>query len=211
MQSRELVKLYYRIGEVSEIVGVQPHVLRYWETEFRSIRPQKSSKGQRVYSRRDVEKLLRVKDLLRNQGFTIAGARKRLSDPADAVAPPATPSLAPASVAPAVSLVAVTSAGASGAAPPAAKAPPAAATPVPCALAAVSAPRSLVIATPTVAVEESFAARALAQGTAERSTTRGAAERGAKDMRRALLGLRQDLMRMLGEIDATRARERGEH
>src|SRR5689334_19290266 len=82
MQSRELVKLYYRIGEVSEIVGVQPHVLRYWETEFRSIRPQKSSKGQRVYSRRDVEKLLRVKDLLKNQGFTIAGARKRLSEPA---------------------------------------------------------------------------------------------------------------------------------
>ena len=79
MQSRELVKLYYRIGEVSEIVGVQPHVLRYWETEFRSIRPQKSSKGQRVYSRRDVEKLLRVKDLLRNQGFTIAGARRHLS------------------------------------------------------------------------------------------------------------------------------------
>lgn len=81
MHSRELVKLYYRIGEVSDIVGVQPHVLRYWETEFRSIRPQKSSKGQRVYSRRDVEKLLRVKDLLKNQGFTIAGARKRLSEP----------------------------------------------------------------------------------------------------------------------------------
>ena len=93
MQSRELVKLYYRIGEVSDIVGVQPHVLRYWETEFRSIRPQKSSKGQRVYSRRDVEKLLRVKDLLKNQGFTIAGARKRLSEPSAAApveaAPPA--------------------------------------------------------------------------------------------------------------------------
>ena len=81
--SRELVKLYYRIGEVAQIVGVQPHVLRYWETEFRSIRPQKSSKGQRVYSRRDVEKLLRVKDLLRNQGFTIAGARKKLREPSD--------------------------------------------------------------------------------------------------------------------------------
>jgi DNA-binding transcriptional MerR regulator len=81
MPQRDLVKLYYRIGEVSDIVGVQPHVLRYWETEFRSIRPQKSSKGQRVYSRRDVEKLLKVKDLLKNQGFTIAGARKRLSEP----------------------------------------------------------------------------------------------------------------------------------
>jgi DNA-binding transcriptional MerR regulator len=87
MLSRELVKLYYRIGEVSDIVGVQPHVLRYWETEFRSIRPQKSSKGQRVYSRRDVEKLLRVKDLLKNQGFTIAGARKRLGEPSLAAAP----------------------------------------------------------------------------------------------------------------------------
>lgn len=78
---RELVKLYYRIGEVSQIVGVQPHVLRYWESEFKTIRPQKSSKGQRVYSRKDVEKLLRVKELLRNQGFTIAGAKKRLREP----------------------------------------------------------------------------------------------------------------------------------
>ena len=74
------VKLYYRIGEVSEIVGVEPHVLRYWETEFRSIRPQKSRKGQRIYSRRDVDKLLTVKDLLYIHGFTIAGARKRLRE-----------------------------------------------------------------------------------------------------------------------------------
>jgi len=74
------VKLFYRIGEVSQIVGVEPHVLRYWETEFRSIRPQKSHKGQRIYSRRDVEKLLRVKDLLYTHGFTIAGARKRLRE-----------------------------------------------------------------------------------------------------------------------------------
>lgn len=74
------VKLYYRIGEVSEIVGVEPHVLRYWETEFRSIRPQKSRKGQRIYSRRDVDRLLKVKDLLYSHGFTIAGARKRLRE-----------------------------------------------------------------------------------------------------------------------------------
>jgi len=74
------VKLYYRIGEVSDLVGVEPHVLRYWETEFRSIRPQKSRKGQRIYSRRDVEKLLKVKDLLYTHGFTIAGARKRLRE-----------------------------------------------------------------------------------------------------------------------------------
>jgi DNA-binding transcriptional MerR regulator len=74
------VKLYYRIGEVAEIVGVEPHVLRYWETEFRSIRPQKSRKGQRIYSRRDVERLLKVKDLLYTHGFTIAGARKKLRE-----------------------------------------------------------------------------------------------------------------------------------
>ena len=72
------VKLYYRIGEVAELVGVEPHVLRYWETEFRSIRPQKSTKGQRIYSRRDVERLLKVKELLYTERFTIAGAKKRL-------------------------------------------------------------------------------------------------------------------------------------
>ena len=74
------VKLYYRIGEVSEIVGVEPHVLRYWETEFRSIRPQKSRKGQRIYSRKDVEKLISVKDLLYTHGVTIAVARKKLRE-----------------------------------------------------------------------------------------------------------------------------------
>ena len=72
------LKLYYRIGQVAQIVGVEPHVLRYWETEFRSIRPQKSRSGQRVYSRKDVDRLLRVRDLLYTQGFTIAGARKKL-------------------------------------------------------------------------------------------------------------------------------------
>lgn len=74
------VKLYYRIGEVAELVGVERHTLRYWESEFGSIRPQKSRRGQRIYSRRDVQKLLKVKDLLHNQGFTIAGARKRMRE-----------------------------------------------------------------------------------------------------------------------------------
>jgi len=73
-------KLYYRIGEVASIVGVEPHVLRYWETEFRSIRPQKSAKGQRVYSRRDVETLLKVKELLYAHRFTIAGAKRKLRE-----------------------------------------------------------------------------------------------------------------------------------
>ncbi len=87
---RELpVKLYYRIGEVAEIVGVEPHVLRYWESEFRSIRPQKSRKGQRIYSRRDVEKLLKVRDLLYTHGFTIAGARKRMREAGEEPAPKA--------------------------------------------------------------------------------------------------------------------------
>jgi DNA-binding transcriptional MerR regulator len=84
------VKLYYRIGEVAELVGVEPHVLRYWESEFPTVRPQKSRSGQRVYSRRDVEKLLRVKDLLYAQRFTIAGARQRLRGaPSEAAAGPA--------------------------------------------------------------------------------------------------------------------------
>jgi DNA-binding transcriptional MerR regulator len=80
-------KLYFRIGEVASLVGVEPHVLRYWEREFRSIRPTKSAKGQRVYSRRDVENLMRVRDLLYADGFTIAGAKKKLqrsgSEPGD--------------------------------------------------------------------------------------------------------------------------------
>src|ERR1700704_2766867 len=74
-------KLFFRIGEVASLVGVEPHVLRYWEREFRSIRPTKSAKGQRVYSRKDVENLLRVRDLLYRDGFTIAGAKKRLQRP----------------------------------------------------------------------------------------------------------------------------------
>jgi DNA-binding transcriptional MerR regulator len=85
------VKLYYRIGEVSQIVGVEPHVLRYWETEFRSIRPQKSRKGQRIYSRRDVDKLLKVRDLLYTHGFTIAGARKRLREGGEETEPTPAP------------------------------------------------------------------------------------------------------------------------
>ncbi len=81
------VKLYYRIGEVADLVGVERHTLRYWESEFGSIRPQKSRRGQRIYSRRDVQKLLKVKDLLHNQGFTIAGARKRMREAGDEPSP----------------------------------------------------------------------------------------------------------------------------
>lgn len=73
-------KLYFRIGEVSDLVGVKPYVLRYWESEFPDIKPSKSKSGQRLYKRRDVELLLRIKGLLYDERFTINGARKRLKD-----------------------------------------------------------------------------------------------------------------------------------
>ena len=85
-------KLFFRIGEVAGLVGVEPHVLRYWEREFRSIRPTKSAKGQRVYSRKDVENLLRVRDLLYRDGFTIAGAKKKLQRGSDLTDETAAPS-----------------------------------------------------------------------------------------------------------------------
>jgi DNA-binding transcriptional MerR regulator len=72
--------MYYRIGEAAQLVGAKPHVLRYWESEFRAIRPTKSSKGQRVYSRRDIEVLRRIRSLLKEQGYTIEGARKKLRE-----------------------------------------------------------------------------------------------------------------------------------
>ena len=72
-------KLYFKIGEVCEIVGVQAHVLRYWETEFPMLTPQKNRAGQRTYRRRDVEMALRVKELLYEEQYTIAGAKKRLA------------------------------------------------------------------------------------------------------------------------------------
>src|SRR5207237_7239244 len=71
-------KLFFKIGEVCELVGVQAHVLRYWETEFSMLSPQKNKSGQRSYRRRDVEIALRIKQLLYNEMFTIAGARKKL-------------------------------------------------------------------------------------------------------------------------------------
>jgi len=71
-------KLFFKIGEVCDIVGVQAHVLRYWETEFTTLQPQKNRSGQRNYRRRDVEIVLRIKRLLYDEGFTIAGARAQL-------------------------------------------------------------------------------------------------------------------------------------
>lgn len=71
-------KLYFRIGEVARLLDVETYVLRFWETEFPQLKPSKSSTGQRMYRRREVELAVRVKDLLYNQGFTIAGARQHL-------------------------------------------------------------------------------------------------------------------------------------
>lgn len=71
-------KLFFRIGEVSQLVGVKEYVLRYWESEFPGLSPRKSSTGQRMFRRKDVELLLRIKHLLYDQKFTIEGARKAL-------------------------------------------------------------------------------------------------------------------------------------
>jgi len=73
-------KRYYRIGEVSKITAIKPYVLRYWESEFRWMAPQKSRSKQRLYRRRDIDMILLIKRLLYEQRFTIAGARKQLRD-----------------------------------------------------------------------------------------------------------------------------------
>ena len=71
-------KLFFKIGEVCEITDTQPYVLRYWESEFPALAPAKNSSGQRIYRRRDIETVLRIQQLLYEEGFTIAGAKKRL-------------------------------------------------------------------------------------------------------------------------------------
>jgi DNA-binding transcriptional MerR regulator len=73
-------KLYYRIGEVSRITGLKPHVLRYWESEFRVIKPHKGGSLQRLYRRKDLDLILKIKKLLYEEGFTIAGAKKKIRD-----------------------------------------------------------------------------------------------------------------------------------
>lgn len=73
-------RLYYRIGEVSRITGLKPHVLRYWESEFRMIKPYKSGSLQRLYRKKDLELILKIKRLLYEEGFTIAGAKKKIRD-----------------------------------------------------------------------------------------------------------------------------------
>jgi len=72
-------KLFFRIGEVCKIVDIEPFVLRFWETEFPNLAPEKLKSGHRVYKRKDIEMVLRIKELLYERGYTIAGARKQLA------------------------------------------------------------------------------------------------------------------------------------
>ncbi len=80
MRSIPTGRLYYSISEVSDMIGVKPHVLRYWETQFKMLRPKKGRGGARMYRKRDVEILFEVKQLLYDHKFTIAGARRKLLD-----------------------------------------------------------------------------------------------------------------------------------
>jgi len=71
-------KLYYKIGEVSKITGVEPYILRYWEQEFKLLKPIRTKTNQRLYQKRDIESILKIKKMLYEERFTIAGAKKRL-------------------------------------------------------------------------------------------------------------------------------------
>ena len=73
-------RLYYKIGEVAQITKTEPYVLRYWETEFPFLKPTKNKSGQRLYRKKDVETILRIKELLYHEGYTIIGAQKKLSE-----------------------------------------------------------------------------------------------------------------------------------
>lgn len=73
-------KLYFKIGEVSEITGMEPYVLRYWESEFKTIKPSRTQSNQRIYRRKDVETILDIKRMLYEEKLTIAGARRKLQD-----------------------------------------------------------------------------------------------------------------------------------
>jgi DNA-binding transcriptional MerR regulator len=78
METKIPEKAYFRIGEVSKIVNVEPYVIRYWETEFRTVSPVRTKTAQRLYRKRDVQELLKIKNLLYSQRFTIDGAKKQL-------------------------------------------------------------------------------------------------------------------------------------
>ncbi|MBI3092222.1 MAG: MerR family transcriptional regulator [Candidatus Tectomicrobia bacterium] len=72
-------KMFFKIGEVADITGIKPHVLRYWESEFKLLKPAKNKSGQRIYRRRDVEVVQQIKQLLYEESYTIAGAKKKIA------------------------------------------------------------------------------------------------------------------------------------
>ena len=80
LKDLSIPKLYYSISEVSRLTGLEPYVLRYWETEFEELRPQKNRAGNRIYSNKDIKFILRIKELLREQRYTIEGAKHILKD-----------------------------------------------------------------------------------------------------------------------------------
>ncbi|HEV8376974.1 MAG TPA: MerR family transcriptional regulator [Candidatus Polarisedimenticolia bacterium] len=88
MASQFPKKTFYKIGEVCSLTDTQPYVLRFWESEFPQLAPNKSRTGQRIYRPRDVEMILEIKKLLYEEGFTIAGARKKLGMDSEMVRPP---------------------------------------------------------------------------------------------------------------------------
>ncbi len=83
LESKIPDKLYFKIGEVSELLGLPTHVLRFWETEFKRIKPKRTSSGQRLYRKKDVAFIFKVKHLLYEKGFTISGARQHLRSKLD--------------------------------------------------------------------------------------------------------------------------------
>jgi DNA-binding transcriptional MerR regulator len=80
MKTNGIEKLYYSIGEVSELLGLEPHVLRYWESEFKVLSPKKNRAGRRIYRKADIKTIERIKYLLKDQKYTIEGARKSLQE-----------------------------------------------------------------------------------------------------------------------------------
>ena len=74
-----VAKPFFKIGEVAKLLGVKPHVLRYWESEFPSLKPKKNPSGQRIYAKADIEAIVEIKNLLYNQRYTISGAKRMLT------------------------------------------------------------------------------------------------------------------------------------
>lgn len=85
MKQKKESKTYYSISEAASLTKVKPHVLRYWESQFRMLRPRKNRAGNRMYRKKDLKLILVIKDLLYEKGFTIAGARRKLLDEKDAI------------------------------------------------------------------------------------------------------------------------------